>query len=717
MINNPTIQNKIYEDTLEKNFIITMGETTLDNENILQGSFSLSESLCSEENLAFGSCESTQVQFTIFNTDYTYKDFQGKSFTLQIEFPTLEETLDMGKFYITESTKEDDVIKITALDSMSLFDESADEWFNAYTFDNKTLLDIFKDLQTEVLGEIQVSTLPLNGDLPISKTAYTTGLTYRDVLSWIGEASASFPHFNRSSQLKMYTLPTQSSELEVPYYIPPVEYADYVTKQVTKLQVRTESNDVGIIVGEGTNTYVIESNQFMIPLDSSTLIPYATNILNQIKEFTYRPVSIEVPANPLIELGDMITVALNDTELESVTIPIFSRTMSGGQGLSDEYSIEGTESREAQSYVNREIIQLNSKYLTIKKDVEEFNVTLGGIETTISDLEETVSKLDTALISIVTDYGISDSSSVKPTEWGEYPEDVEDGKWIWSRNTYTYSNGAINYSYTPLAEQNSADNKAIQSITEEYTTTSTEDEPTAGWQTTMPEWNSALYIWQRSHIVYTDNTEEYTTPTLIKGGMGTVISETEPEDTDVFWFNTTDNKLYYFNGNQWVTVGDYSNDINDMYYQIQTEYEQAIEIVQGEINTTVSEIQTVVNETTETVTELSTSIEQTNNQVSIAINNINSITDSLNGKLDASIIANYFDFTGDGLKIHATNSDFSILLSNDELGFYQGSNKVAWINNNELHITNAFITQEIRVGKPDDYMSFVYEGQNGWSFI
>ena len=167
MINNPTIQDEIYEDTLEKNFIITMGETTLDNENILQGSFSLSESLCSEENLAFGSCESTQVQFTIFNTDYTYKDFQGKSFTLQIEFPTLEETLDMGKFYITESTKEDDVIKITALDSMSLFDESADEWFNAYTFDNKTLLDIFKDLQTEVLGEIQVSTLPLNGNLPI----------------------------------------------------------------------------------------------------------------------------------------------------------------------------------------------------------------------------------------------------------------------------------------------------------------------------------------------------------------------------------------------------------------------------------------------------------------------------------------------------------------------------------------------------------------------
>lgn len=63
----------------------------------------------------------------------------------------------------------------------------------------------------------------------------------------------------------------------------------------------------------------------------------------------------------------------------------------------------------------------------------------------------------------------------------------------------------------------------------------------------------------------------------------------------------------------------------------------------------------------------------------------------------------YFTFDETGMTMRAKNlsgqiSEFSTKLTNNELGFYQGDNKVAYINNNQLNISKAEITNGMTIG-------------------
>ena len=62
----------------------------------------------------------------------------------------------------------------------------------------------------------------------------------------------------------------------------------------------------------------------------------------------------------------------------------------------------------------------------------------------------------------------------------------------------------------------------------------------------------------------------------------------------------------------------------------------------------------------------------------------------------------YFTFDETGMTMRAKNlsgqiSEFSTKLTNNELGFYQGDNKVAYINNNQLNISKAEITNGMTI--------------------
>lgn len=76
---------------------------------------------------------------------------------------------------------------------------------------------------------------------------------------------------------------------------------------------------------------------------------------------------------------------------------------------------------------------------------------------------------------------------------------------------------------------------------------------------------------------------------------------------------------------------------------------------------------------------------------------IDEVKDNLN------IYNQYFSFDEKGIIMKAKNlsgqqSEFSTKLTNDELGFYQGENKVAYINNNQLNISKAEITNGMTIG-------------------
>lgn len=75
--------------------------------------------------------------------------------------------------------------------------------------------------------------------------------------------------------------------------------------------------------------------------------------------------------------------------------------------------------------------------------------------------------------------------------------------------------------------------------------------------------------------------------------------------------------------------------------------------------------------------------------------------DKVNKQMDIYNQFFTFDNTGMTMKAKSLNgqiSEFSTKLTNTELGFYQGENKVAYINNNQLNISKAEITNGMKIG-------------------
>ena len=69
------VKNLFLQDSTKKKLIIEVEDgTDIDNDNIEFESFSMTESLCSQDNIKFGLCESAHCEFTTVGYNYDLKD-------------------------------------------------------------------------------------------------------------------------------------------------------------------------------------------------------------------------------------------------------------------------------------------------------------------------------------------------------------------------------------------------------------------------------------------------------------------------------------------------------------------------------------------------------------------------------------------------------------------------------------------------------------------
>lgn len=100
-----------------------------------------------------------------------------------------------------------------------------------------------------------------------------------------------------------------------------------------------------------------------------------------------------------------------------------------------------------------------------------------------------------------------------------------DGKYMWSRTKITDGTGNVTYSPsengTCIAGATGATGNGIKSIVEQYyKSTSTTSLSGGSWVETYPDWENGKYIWTRSVITYTDNTNTTTTAVCVTGSQG-----------------------------------------------------------------------------------------------------------------------------------------------------------------------------------------------------
>jgi hypothetical protein len=353
--------------------IIFPGMDPIHADQMVDDSFFLDEGIISDNNIRFGTCRASQIKFILANAPDGLK---GKEFN--IDQLIAGYTVPLGKYKVDSATLQDDLIfkDIVAYDKLRDIDIDVSAWYNSlFPTGNETYtLAAFRASLLTYLGiEEELRSLP-NDTMTVPKTIEPTQISGRVVLEACEELNGAFGHINRLGKFVHVILEpayglypsdgllpsddlypvadtdtsfTQSDFIDVTiepsmYREGGVRFEEYATKEIDKLQIRSEENDIGAIVGEGSNCYVIEGNFLVFGKSAAELEQIAWNAYSNIAKRPYRPYLSNNIGLPYIEPGDTVKFNTDDP----VTGYVLQRTLSGIQALRDEYEAPGSEELE-----------------------------------------------------------------------------------------------------------------------------------------------------------------------------------------------------------------------------------------------------------------------------------------------------------------------------------------------------------------------------------
>ena len=395
----------------------------------LRSKWTLKESICSQNELRFGCCETSVFKVMVADV---VTSFKGKTIDVSMVLNgNTNNPFILGKYKIdSDKTNPSHTSKeIIAYDAMyDIINSDVSDWYNTIlpNTDSTITMRNFRTSFLRHFGLDQEDIDLVNDNMLITKTIEPSELSGKDVINAICEINGCFGHIGRNGKFKYIYLPTDdrfglypsdtlypadnlyprdsgSERILRSYYIS-CEYEDFMTQEITKLQIRQEENDIGCVYGTGDNTYIIEDNFLVYGKGHDELTQIAQRLLPAMSHRTYRPASVKAKGNPCYEVGDAINVS---TKLELVETFILSRTLTGIQSLKDTYSAKGKEWYEEKvNSVNKSIIQLKGKTNKIVRTVEEnrqemINITDGLHSLILQNANQIVMKVDSTTGEIV----------------------------------------------------------------------------------------------------------------------------------------------------------------------------------------------------------------------------------------------------------------------------------------------------------------------------
>lgn len=403
MINHP-YKDLYFGDSVHKNLYITyMGNDgepkVIDNSEIKLESMSLTESICSDDELTFGSCETSVFKISILERP---ESLFGKGITVTQTIDGYEDTpLQIGVYKVVswELDSERNYRELIAYDFMyNIVNDDVAEWYKSLEF--PLSLRDFRDSFFAYMGIEQVETDLANDDMTVEKTIDVEQLSSRDVIQAICEINGAFGHITRDNKFKYIVLPDMikglypSNTLFPADNLYPVQsnfgrvnratYSkyraeEYEVKKITRLQIRQEQNDIGTVVGVEGNDYIVQGNFLVYGKDAEELTAIASALLDTIGGVSYRPVSLVAMGNPCFEVGEGYKFV---TDNDVIYTYILERNLKGIQALFDEFSAEGKE------YYTENVNGVNSQITQLKGKTSVIERTVNGLTSTVSDLEK-----------------------------------------------------------------------------------------------------------------------------------------------------------------------------------------------------------------------------------------------------------------------------------------------------------------------------------------
>lgn len=331
----------------------------LTHDDISHESLKLMESIEDGRNLTFKGCIASKLVFSIADI---IQDLRGEYITATIRAGQTED-IPLFKGYIdaqTNLTHQDVATEFTCYDKLyKVGSTNMQSWLSNLTF--PITVKNFRDSLFNTLGITQDTQTLINDNLTISSALllFLENPTAVELMQWICQINARYGQIGRDGKfyyrrLKEIYAGTYPGEQTYPSNTTypgednsdirifssnysQIRYEPFDVARIEKVILVDEEGKVSAQYGSGTNIFTIQDNPIAYCIGDTTSMVQA--MYNELYKLTYLPVtSYRGVGLPFMECGDVIRVI---TRKHSVGTYILNRTLTGIQGLFDEYTSDG----------------------------------------------------------------------------------------------------------------------------------------------------------------------------------------------------------------------------------------------------------------------------------------------------------------------------------------------------------------------------------------
>ena len=317
--------NRSYEREVQ----ITLKNGTVldvDNTDLWQNGLTVYDSVSSENSFDIGSVIIGHLTLTLNNiyeeySEYDFTDCVANSVKIGLKLSdNTIEYLSYGKYYLNDSTYNGSIITLNFYDGIYKFDTDYSKSILAYP---ATLGQIVADACDECGITLGTFSFP-NDDYLVKNRPSDENLTFRQVLSWVGQIACGFFRMDEEGRLTLNWYDTdvlESLPLDNEEEINPTDFQllssfssintgldDIVITGVKLVQeVDGENGTEDVVYQSGNDGYVIEiSGNKLISQDDAQQI--VTFIGSKIIGLKFRTFSVNMLSNPTIEAGDIALI-------------------------------------------------------------------------------------------------------------------------------------------------------------------------------------------------------------------------------------------------------------------------------------------------------------------------------------------------------------------------------------------------------------------------
>lgn len=376
---------------------------TIDNEIIHQESVTITQSICSDEELSLGGCIASSIEFEV--SEVMDKDVTGLEFKCYMDVEDSEGetvlTIPMGVYRVDSAKCVDDkdYKKIIAYDAIYDASEDVSEFYNNIFAENETIS--YAEFRLKILNHLGIDFVGrnyINDDETAKKTLSPQGnLTGVMILKSICEANGAFGYIDRNGKFAeaiareaaglfpeedlypaedLYpesgaNVQYVGAETDKAQYIN-TKFEEYETMPITCVTIKSSADDIGVASSDDeSNPYIISSNFLFYGKTKEELKSIGKGIQSVLSGFVYRPNETTLEGLPYMDVGDWYSLVKNR---DGVVSPILSRTLTGVQGLRDTFYSKGNKVRANEQTTRDELIQNMGKSLEIQKSIDSLSV-------------------------------------------------------------------------------------------------------------------------------------------------------------------------------------------------------------------------------------------------------------------------------------------------------------------------------------------------------